>query len=132
MTVGAWTPENAAIEAGQKPLPAELIEALLAAKLDDIASAFSDAQVQEFAPWMRANADAWSTATEALSAEQLLHLIKAITLAEEVFPGWEAGEKSPAITLNKRYRKSGQKLTREELLWIRENSSNRFIPNGAL
>jgi hypothetical protein len=132
MTVGAWTPDSATIEAGGKHIPAELIDGLLAAKLDDIAAAFNETDAQKFAPWMRVTADEWKTAAEPLNAEQILHLIKAITLAEETFAGWECGDKSPAIALNKYYRKLGHKLAKEDLLWIRENSSNRFIPNGAL
>ena len=53
------------------------------------------------------------------------------TLIEMALPEWAAGAKSPVISINKILKSRGHKLEKDMLLWIKQNSDNRFIPNGS-
>ncbi len=65
-------------------------------------------------------------------SEQLLHLVRFFTLAEMQLSGWEAGAESPVIWIVKTLRRRKSPPSKDLLLWIKANSDNRFIPNGAL
>ena len=80
---------------------------------------------------MTAPAERWQKAVEPLGSEQIESLIRFLTLAEEAIGGWQAGDKSPVITLVKVLKSRGsydRSLTR----WIKANSGNRFLPHGSL
>jgi len=80
---------------------------------------------------MTARAQSWQEAVEPLGSEQIESLIRFFTLAEEAIGGWQAGDKSPVITLVKVLKSRGsydRALTR----WIKANSGNRFLPHGSL
>ena len=73
----------------------------------------------------------WLSATAALPDDDLLHLIRFFTMAENL-PGWEAGEKSPVIPLTKTLRKRGTRLDKDLLSWMKSVNNNRFLPYGPL
>lgn len=83
-------------------------------------------------PLMTLERNAWNAATDRFSNDQLIHLVRFFTAAEMQLDGWEAAEKSPVIWLVKILRKRKAPPSRELLLWIKQNSNNRFLPNGAL
>ncbi|WP_101759989.1 hypothetical protein [Oceanicoccus sp. KOV_DT_Chl] len=73
----------------------------------------------------------WFHVASTLSDEQLQHLMRFFTVAESL-PGWEAGDNSPVIWLGKVLKQRGTGISRELVLWIKANSSNQFLPHGAL
>jgi hypothetical protein len=45
---------------------------------------------------------------------------------------WRAEERSPVIWLTKILRQKGGKIDKDLLQWIKTESDNKFLPNGAL
>lgn len=74
----------------------------------------------------------WTTALADFSNDELRLLIRFFVCAERLLSGWEAGSNSPAIWANKLLKSRGARLDQNELVWIRANTDNRFIPNGGL
>jgi hypothetical protein len=95
-----------------------------------LAQHLDSGQQQWLAFAMRASRDRWIEATGNLNDADLIHLIKALTIAEMCIPGCTVAEKSPVIYLNRLLKQRGSRLSRDDLLWIKQHSSNRFIPNG--
>lgn len=81
---------------------------------------------------MKQNQDYWFSCAEALNNDELWQLMQFFTLAEEADTAWAAGDQSPVIHLNKLRKSRDEKLQKEQLQWIREHSSNRFLPNGPI
>lgn len=135
MTIGAWDPSGEEVkttaEIDFNALPV-LISLSENNQLDSISDHLSEDQINTYRPWMKIDTQKWQTAVEPLSSEKITHLIRFFTLAEMQLDGWEAGNDSPVIALNKVLKKRGDRLDKDMLVWIRENSNNRFIPNGAL
>ncbi len=134
MTIGSWDP-NASQEqsfAIKADVLQQFIHISASGEPLDIKSALSNDDIATQAPIMRLDMASWQQATEQLSNQDLVGLIKFFTLAEEQLTGWEGQERSPVIYINKVLKNRKSPLTKEMLLWIRANSQNRFLPNGAL
>lgn len=86
---------------------------------------------QVLAGLMQTEHSAWLAATQSMTEDDLLHLIRFFAVAENL-PGWEAGAKSPVIPLAKSLRKRGARLDKPLLQWLREVNDNRFLPYGPL
>lgn len=111
---------------------ARRIKRLLAASadLDQPNFGFSVEEVEELAPLMRCHKDEWSAAAANLNDEELVRLVRLLTLAEAL-PGWQARERSPVIVLMAELR--ARNAAPAELgPWIRSSSENRFLPWGSL
>jgi len=91
----------------------------------------SEDEIRTLAPVMTLDAAIWRRTAEALKSEQLVELIKLFTLAEARLPGWEAGDKSPVITLVTVLKHRGQ-YPPDLTAWIKGHSENRFLPYGNL
>ena len=65
------------------------------------------------------------------SNEEIEHLMRFFTIAEQL-PGWHAADNSPVIWLGKLLKQRGVGINKELVLWIKENSDNRFLPHGPL
>jgi len=89
-------------------------------------------EIRQLAPCARLDAGHWRALANELSDEDIIDLMRFFTVAERELPGWEAQEESSVIGLNKLLRGRGRKLERDFLLWIKQNSRNRFLPNGPL
>ena len=87
------------------------------------------AGVVSFQHVMRLDVDVWEV-VEGLSTTEIVHLIRAFTLIE-IMPGWEAGAKSPVISLVKTLKKRGE-FDAELRKWIKSNSDNRYLPYGSV
>lgn len=74
----------------------------------------------------------WIEESEHWNSSQLWQLIRFFTLAEMNLPGWDAGAESAVIPLAKVLKQRSTPLTKEQLLWIRQNSNNRYLPYGPL
>ena len=127
MSTGTWQPATAAVPT----LSADEI-AFIASNADDAGSIIKTAPYDAKASIMKQPLSYWEPLIADCSDEQLWQLIRFFTLAEEADSSWFAGEESPAIHCNSVLKKRGTRLTKEQLQWIRANSSNRFIPNGPL
>ena len=135
MSVGAWTPNNEVNKNGFRPENTVLQvfidlsqKELLETMAQDLEEDLRLTQHQ----MMRLSKETWWEIAEGFSDDELQHLIRFFTRAEMLLSGWEAGAESPVIWLNKLLRKRGAPLSREQLLWIKSNTTNKFIPNGAL
>ena len=78
---------------------------------------------------MRLDVEVWEVA-EGLPTSEIVHLIRAFTLIE-IMPGWEAGAKSPVISLVKILKKR-EEFDVELRKWIKSNSDNRYLPYGSV
>lgn len=134
MSVGAWDPNQATGEGFD--IDMAILERFISLsendQLDNLTQQLDNELITGQAPLMKQERDRWTETAAQLSSEQILHLIRFFTLAEMQLTGWEAGSESPVIWLTKILRQRKQPLDRDMLLWIRANSDNRFIPNGAL
>ena len=133
MTTGTWDPSSKASTLDVSIDPALLQRFLVLAENDQL----SDLEKQIDKPdrsqfsIMQADLTAWKKALNDYSEAQLIALIRFFTLVEMALPEWTAGAKSPVISINKILKSRGHKLDKAMLLWIKQNSDNRFIPNGS-
>ncbi|MGH1370536.1 MAG: hypothetical protein ACRBBW_00770 [Cellvibrionaceae bacterium] len=135
MSVGAWDPSQAAGNDSfviDQALLNEFIKLSDEDKLGELNTHLSNDTVDAQAPLMTQTKERWFEAAQPLDEAQIVSLIRFFTIAEMQLTGWEAGSESPVIWLTKVLRQRKAPLDRSMLLWIRENSDNRFIPNGAL
>jgi len=133
MTTGTWDPGSKTSKLDVNIDPALLQRFLVLAvnnQLSDLANNIDEQDKSQFAI-MQADLTQWKNAVNDYSETQLIALIRFFTLIEMALPEWAAGAKSPVISINKILKSRGHKLEKEMLLWIKQNSDNRFIPNGA-
>lgn len=74
----------------------------------------------------------WQTAAKNLSTENIIHLMRFFTLAEEKHSALFAGKEASVIGLNKVLKIRKTPLPKEELLWIKAHTTNRYLPNGSV
>lgn len=135
MTIGSWDPD-----AGQKATPFAPTDAQLAVlinlsrtgQLDNLNSVIDAAQQNELRPMMKLERQFWLDTAERFSTEDAIELIRFFTIAEMQLSGWQAGEHSPVIGLVKALRKRGAAPDKALQQWIKDNSDNRYLPNGPL
>ena len=131
MPIGEWQPDNSV---QQSNIDSAKLQSLIAiserGELLQLADQLGDDEQQWLAFAMHAVRGSWQQASEALNSEQLVHLMKVLAIAEMNIPGCTVGEKSPVIYLNRLLKQRGDSLEREDLLWIKQHSNNRFLPNG--
>jgi hypothetical protein len=134
MAIGSWDPDAAEAARSINIDPQQLQRFIgwsAADQLDQLESLLTLNEQQALAGLMQLETTQWLNAAESLSDDDLQHLVRFFTVAENL-PGWEAGERSPVIPLAKTLRRRGHKLDRELLLWIRSVNDNRFLPYGPL
>ena len=127
MTVDTFDPGAMA-----QPIDAGMAAALCASaseSQDNQLHLSSTADVQRFAPL--ASHAAWSELADSLSNEKITALIKIFTLGEMQFASWASGDKSPVVPLVKMLKQRGE-YSAEMTRWIKDNSTNRFLPHGNL
>ncbi|HAB56369.1 MAG TPA: hypothetical protein DCE61_08455 [Cellvibrionales bacterium] len=133
MTTGTWDPGSKTSKLDVNIDPALLQRFLVLAEnnqLSDLANNIDEQDKLQFAI-MKADLTQWKNALNDYSETQLIALIRFFTLIEMALPEWAAGAKSPVISINKILKSRGHKLEKDMLLWIKQNSDNRFIPNGS-
>lgn len=132
MTIGSWDPNEKTTTANDE-VNSELLACFIAAtkKLPcELNTILRKEQLQQ-SQIIEASASAWQIAINEFSNKELVLLIQFFTVVEAQLPAWTAGAKSPAILINRELRRRGEKLNKEILLWIKNNTDNRFIPNGS-
>lgn len=134
MSISTWDPNEGVNNEAE--IPSAAIERFIALSeadgLDTLAATLSPAEQSEHAGLMQLETQRWQEFAASMSSENIFHLIRFFTMAEEALNGWEANEKSPVIGLNKALRKRGEPLDKNQVMWIKGNSSNRFLPNGPI
>lgn len=78
---------------------------------------------------MTAVPTAWEAA-RALDSDTIISLVRLFTLVEEQVSGWDAGNKSPVISLAKILKERGY-LEADLRKWIKSNTKNRYLPHGS-
>ena len=134
MSIGSWSPEgentdNFSLSAADLEKMAALGES---SSVEQLADNLTAEDIEKLLPAVKQDQSWWENQAQELSDSAMIGLIRFFTAAEEQLPSWEALEKSSVIPLNKILKKRGVKLDRDMLLWIRQHSSNRFLPNGAI
>jgi len=127
MTLGVWKPasEQMLSMTGLKGLLEQLpVDALQS--LDGLTADAFEAQ----RGWIKLPAQSWAL-SETLSSDQIRQLIRFFTLAEYHWAGWEAGKLSPVIPLVVQL-KQRDAFDAAFRRWIKSNTDNRYLPNGAI
>ena len=134
MSVGAWEPKSAAnVDAAPAEISRDLLKRFIeAVQSGDPLSERLESGDLEASHLIRLPAQRWLEESAQWDDAQLWHLICFFTLAEQQLPGWDAGAESAVIPLAKALRRRQAPLNRDQLLWIREHSDNRYLPYGPL
>ncbi len=134
MSIGNWDPNaeqtNQLFNVERSNLDA-YIELSRTNKLNELPTLLSSHQQQTQSACMQLSQDQWFTAAELFNNEEIQHLMRFFTIAEQL-PGWDAGAHSPVIWLGKLLKQRGVGINRELIIWIKSNSKNQFLPHGAL
>ena len=132
MSIESWDPTAAESFTIQAEVLSQFAAIGATEPMANLSNTLSSEEIQQQAPIMRLSFVDWQQHADHLDSETLWQLIKFFTLAEEQLSGWEGQEKSPVIYLNKLLKLRKEPLSKEQLVWIKTNSKNRFLPNGAL
>jgi hypothetical protein len=131
MAVGSWDPSGGSTADIDDAHLRAFIDLSRTEQLGELIGQLSPEHTAALPNLMQLDGSVWTNAATQLTDEDLLHLIRFFTVAENM-PGCDAGEKSPVIPLAKLLRKRGQKLDKDLLQWIRQASKNRYLPYGPL
>ena len=127
MTLGVWKPASeqslsmTGLTGLLEQLPVDALQSLEGLTAD----AFEAQRI-----WIKLPAQNWAAA-EALPLEHIRQLIRFFTLAEYHWAGWEAGKLSPVIPLVAQL-KQRDAFDAAFRRWIKTNTDNRYLPNGAI
>lgn len=135
MSIDSWSPDTASTVTNYQIDPSLLRRFIDFAQQTDwstLSTALTDNEIIQHQAIMKQSKDAWFNAAENFDANQIECLVRFFTVAEMQFNGWEVGADSPVIWLVKVLRRRNCAPNKELLLWIKNHSDNRFIPNGAL
>nr|WP_010132672.1 hypothetical protein [Microbulbifer agarilyticus] len=134
MSVGAWEPaKQASNDQSREKIDPNLLKQILEVSLADGNADLAELpETLRSAGWLAGlPATQWLEEAANWSPEQLWAFIQFFTLAETHLD-WQGGAESPVIPLAKSLRQRKAPLSREQLLWIRGNTDNRYLPYGPL
>ena len=131
MNTKIWDPENKKKSNIDNGLLDQFIQIVRNCEESNIKNHLTDVEKNKFYI-LRISDDIWLQSLNDFDNADLLDLIKFFTLIEMQLDDWISGENSPVIKINKILKKRGIKLDQQMLLWIKKNSSNRYIPNGKI
>lgn len=132
MSVGAWEPEKSPQQGGGEISREQLLRFIDAAQSPSPLEESLQQSDLETSQLIRLPPQRWLQESEHWDNEQLWQLIRFFTFAEMRLPGWDTGADSPVIPLAKALRRRKAPLTREQLMWIKQHSDNRYLPYGPL
>lgn len=131
MSMEEWVPPQARASC---TLPPERLQTLIDLSRDGALESIGEVLDETEKTWlkqaMHGAHDSWASAADPLGDEDLVHLMKAVAVAEMKLPGCTVGDQSPVIALNRVLKRRGGRLATTDLQWLRRHSSNRFLPNG--
>jgi hypothetical protein len=81
---------------------------------------------------MRQTPEFWYAIAAEMDNASVVSLIKALTVAERLLPGWKAGSVSPVVWLFRKYQEKSPQDADALAVWIRLNSDNPHLPTGSL
>lgn len=134
MSVGSWEPQvSGQQEESHWEFNRNQLQRLIAAAESEgaLVDVISE-EDQQASKLIRLPAQHWLEESQRWGDDQLWQLIRFFTLAEMQLTGWDAGAESSVIPLAKALRQRKTPLKREQLLWIRQHSNNRYLPYGPL
>ena len=123
MSVGEFDPTSI-----DEDLSEELIHGLCALVKDNKVD-LSSAEQQRYSTLVK-HKD-WTKKATTLESATLETLICLFTLGESQYPQWIAEDKSPVILFVRELKSRGH-FKKETGRWIKENTSNKFLPHGSL
>lgn len=124
--VGVWQPDDV-------PLNSVTLVRLSEAA-DSLEKPDLGLTADERAGWgslMKLPADVWLPLLAVEPDERLVRIAKSLTVAEMRLPGWEAGARSPVITIVRELKRRGS-YPKDLTAWIKAHTTNRFLPYGSL
>ncbi|MBE3115776.1 hypothetical protein IMZ68_01090 [Candidatus Bathyarchaeota archaeon] len=110
----------------------KLIELGKSGDLSRMSSSFAVQEQHRFSQIMRLGPEPWLCIAESLSTEDLVALIKCLTIAERVFEGWGAGSVSPVIWLFRRLASLDPNIAETNADWVLANTENYYLPFGTM
>lgn len=128
MTVDVWEPSKPAAVNREKL--DQYLQVLANLSLDAIADELPETMQKSDGTLMKLQPEQWQAAVE-LDDEALILLIRFFTLAEMQLPNWDGGQTSPVIYFVKILKDRGS-FDVELKRWIKANTDNRYLPNGAV
>ena len=135
MSINTWTPDNELEKQIPDPQKVDLQTWVSIGASDDIENKItqlSNEVINTLTPLMKQADIYWQTAAGNLSGNDIRSLIRFFALAEEKHSQLFTGQDSPVIALNKMLKQRKTPLSKEDLLWIKKHSSNRYLPNGSI
>lgn len=101
-------------------------------QVNDNVSRLTQEQLAQLQVLIRKTAEFWRQTASELNNDSIFTLIYFFTVAEEKHSVLKMGNNSPVIALNQVLKSRNCLLSKDDLLWIKQNSSNRFLPNGSI
>ncbi|TQV80145.1 hypothetical protein FKG94_10785 [Exilibacterium tricleocarpae] len=135
MGIGSWTPDTASSDntiSVDRARLQQFIDLSRRDAWDQLQQLFPGDSLQQQSRLMRLGKQRWFAIADDFDSDAIVHLVRFFTVAEMQLPGWEAGAESPVVWLVKVLRRRKNPPARELLVWIKANSTNKFLPNGAL
>ncbi len=81
---------------------------------------------------MRQSPQFWYSISESLTDEEMISLIKSLTIAEKIVPGWKAGSVAPVVWLFRKLRERTKSDQKELSDWIVQHTENIYLPYGSM
>ena len=127
MAIDVWEPKQPAGVMLEQltALAAQMVDA----DLSDLGTVLDKESIKRDAILMTQTEESWEVAAS-LSDDDIVVLVRFFTLAEMQLAGWEAGKDSPVVPLVKILKSRGV-FTPELRKWVKANTDNRYLPNGA-
>jgi len=133
MAIGVWEPANSQ-SSSSKQIDSkkvnELVKIAGSVDLSDLVSALSQDFIQAENTLMKKQSADWGCLSDC-EDDELELLARFFTLAEMQLTGWDGGNLSPVIYIVKVLKKRNA-FDGELRKWIKANTDNRYLPNGAI
>ncbi|MCY4130672.1 MAG: hypothetical protein OXG15_15725 [Gammaproteobacteria bacterium] len=126
MTVESWDPSATGLTSSHRDILNQVVT-----QIEKRALELGDTEQAFLRPVMLLDADEWRSFVSRETDESIEAWIKVLTLIERDFSGFEAGSRSPVLTLIK-VLKSRNALPDGLFAWIKSHTRNRFLPYGSL
>ncbi len=130
MSTGTWEPNNNVTKSPSIDFLKKMLS-IPDAQYSNLVDQFTQSELAENQYLMALTASDWEGTLSKFEEQELHRLMKLLTIAEEQFPNWQAGDKSPVIWIFKALKKQGKPAPKELVKWVKSNTTNRFLPYGA-
>jgi hypothetical protein len=128
MATGVWEPAKPVSVSREKLT--QYLEVLKDINLEALELELPETLQKSDSSLMKLSQDQWQAA-ESLDDDAIQVLIRFFTLAEMQLPNWSGGQTSPVIYLV-RILKRRSTFSADLKQWIKANTDNRYLPNGAV